>query len=91
MFGHLAHSIKGGEVKLRKGDRFRLVKGEGMIGQKHVCTGTAIERVNGHDGITLIKFTAPDHRGKPCKYAVPIDWVAYEPPNTGTRRERSIA
>lgn len=50
MSQHLENPHKGGEVKLRKGDRFRLVKGEGMIGQKHVCTGTAIERVNGHDG-----------------------------------------
>lgn len=78
---------------IRKGDKFRLVKGESMIGQKHVVTGTAIEPVskNGHHGITLIKFTAPDHRGKPCRYAVPFDWCAFEPRNTPSRRKRKSA
>ncbi len=77
-------------MKLSKGDKFRLVKGvaQGWPAGKHVCTGTAIEPVskNGHNGITVIKFTAPDWEGKPCKYAVPIDWCAYEPPNTAKRR-----
>ena len=80
-------------MKITKGDKFRLVKGvsSGWPAGKHVCTGTAVEPVskNGHNGITVVKFTALDYFGKPCKYAVPLDWCAYEPPNTAARKKRA--
>lgn len=77
-------------MKIGPGDKFRLVKGEGMIGQKHICCGTAIEPVskNGHNGITLIKFWTRDYFGKHVKMAVPLDWVAFEPPNGPASRKR---
>lgn len=76
---------------IRKGDKFRLVDGfPTMRGKKYVCTGTAVEPVsrNGHNGITVIKFTAPDWEGKPARYAVPASWCAAEPANPGHRRRR---
>lgn len=69
-------------MKIRKGDKFRLVDGfVGFRGKKFTCTGTGVERIHGREGIPLIKFTAPDWKGKPCRYVVPRSWCAYEPPN----------